>query len=205
MKYYRFINKNIVLILFMLPLMGGCSKDIKGYEKIVGTATVNGQNYEESTVWAWNYNGYPSDIALFVNYKLFHYLARLSPEKGNSPRYTIYFYASENDKQIKLNHPYKLDFYKELDVESLFWGDVIPYFSENKSKVLTEGSDGIAYAISSDDEIIPLKGEIVVKEIGPERNVCYGSYSLTSSENDLVPLVIKGEFETLYSITEETY
>ena len=41
----------------------GCEKYLKGEEKILGTATINGQNYKESIVWAWNF------------------IMRLSPEK----------------------------------------------------------------------------------------------------------------------------
>lgn len=205
MKKYGFLLKNFVFIFLLLPLMAGCEKELKGYEKVVGTATINGENYKEATRWAWNYKAYPSDIGLYENYNVFHFLARLSPEKGNSPKHVIYFYGLENGKQLKLNHPYKLDFYEELHTESLFWSYVIPYFSEHSSEILAEGADGIAYVIRSDsDEAIPLKGEIIFEKIDSE-NICYGSYSLTSVGNGSKEIVINGKFETRYYVSIMEY
>ena len=112
--------------------MCGCEKELKGYEKIVGTATINGKEYKESTWWAWNYKGYPSSMILMENYKVFHFLVRLSPEISGEPSYSMSFYVFVNDNQFKTYEPYQIDFYKELEVESLYWGDVIPYFSENR-------------------------------------------------------------------------
>ena len=65
----------------MLPFLVGCEKYLKGEEKILGTATINGQNYKESIVWAWNFQGYPSCLEFYENYKLFYFIMRLSPEK----------------------------------------------------------------------------------------------------------------------------
>ena len=41
--------KQCVSIFLLLILIGGCEKELKGYEKIVGTATINGKDHKEST------------------------------------------------------------------------------------------------------------------------------------------------------------
>lgn len=66
----------LMLFLFTLPFLVGCEKYLKGEEKILGTATINGQNYKESIVWAWNFQGYPSCLEFYENYKLFFILLR---------------------------------------------------------------------------------------------------------------------------------
>ena len=71
----------LMLFLFTLPFLGGCEKYLKGGEKILGTATINGLNYKESIVWAWKFQGYPSCLEFYENYKLFYFIMRLSPEK----------------------------------------------------------------------------------------------------------------------------
>lgn len=58
-------TKNLfgILILFLFTLLfflRGDEKCLKDGEKILGTATINDQNYTEFTVWAWNFQGYPS-------------------------------------------------------------------------------------------------------------------------------------------------
>lgn len=58
-------TKNLfgILILFLftlLPFLRGDEKCLKGGEKILGTATIKDQNYKESTIGAWNFQGYPS-------------------------------------------------------------------------------------------------------------------------------------------------
>lgn len=206
MWYCKYPLINTVLISFLLSLMTGCEKELTGYEKIVGTATINGKNYKESTVWAWNYKGYPSSIRLYESYKLFHFIARLYSEKrSENPSYTINFYISENDMQLKLNHPYKIDFYKELDVESSSWYYVVPYFSENRNEILAEDADGIAYVeVGNTEGPISLKGEFVIEKINSP-NIAYGYYSLTSSGNDSERFVINGEFETPESILDRIY
>ncbi len=206
MKQFSLLTKNSWLIFLLLPLMGGCGKELKGYEKVIGTATINEQEYKESTVWAWNYAGYPSSIRLFEDYKLFHFIAQLSPEINNNPSYTINFYVFEDDMQLKLNHPYKIDFYKDLDVESLNWHYVIPYLSENKNKILDDGADGIAYAESSDSEdTISLKGEFIFENYYSQTGVYEGSYSLVSSRDDSKKLVINGKFAIIHSIIKGFY
>ena len=81
----------LMLFLFTLPFLVGCEKYLKGEEKILGTATINGQNYKESIVWDWNFQGYPSCLEFYENYKLFYFITRLSPEKGDNPSYNINF------------------------------------------------------------------------------------------------------------------
>ena len=206
MSEYRFIIKHIVWIFMLSTFMCGCEKELKGYEKTVGTATINGKDYKESTWWAWNYKGYPSSMILFENYKVFHFMVRLSPEISGEPSYSINFYVYAKNNQFKTNGPYQIDFYKELDVESLYWGDVIPYFSENRDEILDEDADGIAYAISSTSDVpIPLNGELVLESIDSQSKVSHGYYSFTSPENDSERVVIKGKFETVSAIINRVY
>ncbi len=206
MKQLLLSMKQCISIFLLLFLMTGCEKELKGYEKVVGTATINGKDYKESTWWAWNFKGYPSSMILFENYKVFHFIVRLSPEISEEPSYSINFYVYAKNNQFKTNEPYKIDFYKELDVESLYWGDVIPYFSENKDKILVEDADGMAYAISSTSENpIPLKGELVLDEIYNESHVCYGHFSFTSPDGNQEKLIINGNFETVTAIINREY
>ncbi len=202
MKQNRFLVKHFVWI-FMLPLlMSGCKKELIGGEKIVGTATINDNDYKEATWWAWNYKGYPSTMRLYTNYNTIHFSARLSPKKESEPSYSIHFYVNVEDNQFNINQPYKIDFYKELEIESTYWGDILPYYSENRNEILSDDADGFAFAISStSDEPIPLKGELVLESIDRETKT-YGHYSFTSPENKLV---INGKFETLSSITNIIY
>jgi hypothetical protein len=189
-----------------LTLTAGCEKMFIGGEKIVGTATINGEKYKESTIWGWNFRGYPSSIRLLENYKMFHFVVRLSPEESNNFSHTINFYVYEDDAQFKINHPYEIEIYDDLDVESLFWGDVIPYFSNDMNKDLIGNADGIAHATSSSIEtFVPLKGKFVLENIDFQTKVCHGHYSLTSSENESEKLVIDGKFETRASIINYTY
>lgn len=203
---YRFVIKHFVWIVMLSTFMCGCEKELKGYEKIVGTATINGKDYKESTWWAWNYKGYPSSMILYENYKILHFIARLSPEISGEPLYSINFYVYAKDNQFKTKEPYQIDFYKELDVESLDWWDVLPYLSENRNNVLNEDVDGIAYAFSNTSDLsIPFKGELVLESIDNQSKVCHGYYSFTSPENDLKGLVIKGRFETVTAIINHEY
>lgn len=73
------------MYFLIVAFLRGVRKSLKGGEKILGTATINGQNYKESTVWAWNFQGYPSCLEFYENYKLFYFIARLSPEKEIIP------------------------------------------------------------------------------------------------------------------------
>lgn len=73
MKRYKLFLRNYLCIFLLLPFLVGCEKYLKGEEKILGTATINGQNYKESIVWAWNFQGYPSCLEFYENYKLFYY------------------------------------------------------------------------------------------------------------------------------------
>lgn len=206
MKQYRSILKNCLGIFLLLPLLGGCEKTLKGREKILGTATINGQNYKESIVWAWNFQGYPSCIELYENYKLFYFIARLSPEKENNPSYSIDFYVSADDFQSGVKKTYIIKPYKDANLDTLYWRDIIPYFSKNASEILNESADGIAYVVSSvSGKRIPLKGELVLEDINTQTNVCHGYYSFHSSENAPEKLIIKGEFETKTSINKFTY
>lgn len=206
MKKYILLMKNILGIFLLLPLLGGCEKALKGEEKILGTATINGQNYKESIVWAWNFQGYPSCLEFYENYKLFYFIVRLSPEKGNAPSYSIDFYVSANDSQLKINHPYIINFYEDENIDTLYWRDIIPYFAKNAHETLNENTDGIAYAVSSiSGKRMPLKGELVLESINPQTNVCHGYYSFSSSESAPGKLVITGKFETKTSINEFTY
>lgn len=207
MSEHGFLIKHIVW-LFMLPIfMCGCEKDeLKGYEKIVGTATINGKDYKESTRWAWNYKGYPSSMSLYENYKIFHFITRLSPNKATKPSYSINFYVSVEDNQFKTNLPYKIDFYTELNVESLYWWDVLPYLAENRNKILSEDADGFAFVTSSTfDGALPLKGELVLESIDYQSKVCHGYYSLISPENGSEKLVINGKFEIVTAIINHEY
>lgn len=207
MSEYRLLIKHFVWIFMLSTFMCGCEKELKGYEKIVGTATINGKDYKESTWWAWNFKGYPSSMILYENYKIIHFIARLSPEKAGEPSYSIHFYVSVEDNQFKTNHPYKIDFYSdELDVESLDWWHVLPYLSENRNNVLIEDVDGIAYAFSNISDVsIPFKGELVLERIDYQSNVCHGHYSLISPENDSEKLVINGKFEIMTAIINHEY
>lgn len=203
---YRFVIKHIVWTFMLSTFMCGCDKELKGYEKIVGTATINGKDYKESTWWAWNYKGYPSSMILYENYKIFHFIARLTPEDANNPQYNLHFYISEDGSQFNINHPYKIDFYRELEIKSTYWGDIIPYFSENKNKILSEDADGFAFATSTiSEEAIPLKGELILESIDSQSKVSHGYYSFTSPENDSERLVIKGKFETETAIINREY
>lgn len=202
MKKNRFLVKYFVWIFILAVFMSGCKKELIGGEKVVGTATINGKDYKEATWWAWNYKGYPSTMRLYTNYNTIYYLARLTPAKESDPSYSIHFYVNVEDNQFNINQPYKIDFYKELEIESTYWGDILPYYSENKDKILIDDADGFAFAISStSDEPIPLKGELVLESIDRETKT-YGHYSFTSPENKLV---INGKFETLSSITNIIY
>lgn len=202
MKQNRFLIKHFVWILMLAVFMSGCKKELIGGEKVVGTATINGKDYKEATWWAWNYKGYPSSMILYSNYNTIHFIARLSPKKESESSYSIHFYVNVEDNQFNINQPYKIDFYKELQIESTYWGDILPYYSENKDKILSEDADGFAFAISNtSDEPIPLKGELVLESIDTETKT-YGHYSFTSPENKLV---INGKFETLSSITNIIY
>lgn len=166
--------------------MSGCKKELIGGEKIVGTATINGNDYKEATWWAWNYKGYPSSMILYTNYNTIHFIARLSPKKESEPSYSIHFYVNVKDNEFSINEPYKIDFYKEMEIESTYWGDILPYYSENKGKILSDDADGFAFAISStSDEPIPLKGELVLESIDRETKT-YGHYSFSSSDNKFV-------------------
>lgn len=206
MSEYSFLIKLLVWIFMLSPFMCGCEKELKGYEKIVGTATINGKDYKESTWWAWNFKGYPSSMRLYENYKIFHFIARLTPKDANNPQYNLHFYISEDGSQFNINHPYKIDFYRELEIKSIYWGDIIPYYSENKNKILSEDADGFAFATSTiSEEAIPLKGELVLESINSESKVCHGHYSLTSPENDPDKLVIEGKFEIVTSISNLEY
>lgn len=206
MKQYRLLMKNFLGIFLLLPLMGGCEKALKGEEKILGTATINGQSYKESIVWAWNFQGYPSYLELYENYKLFYFIARLSPENRDAPSYSIDFYVSADNIQFKTNHPYIIDFYKDENIDTLYWRNIIPYISKNASAIFNESADGIAYAVSSvSGKRIPLKGELVLENINPQTSVCHGYYSFSSDETVSEKLVIKGEFETMTSINNLTY
>ena len=49
MSEYRFLIKHFVWIFTLFTFMCGCEKELKGYEKIVGTATINGKDHKEST------------------------------------------------------------------------------------------------------------------------------------------------------------
>ncbi len=203
MKRYRLLIRNFLGVLLFLPLLGGCEKALKGEEKIVGTAVINGQNYKESTVWAWNFDGYPSSLEFYKNNKLFYYIARLSPENRDYPSYSINFYISTGDFQFEINHPYIIEFYKDENINTLYWLDIIPYLSKNASEIFSNNTAGIAYAVSSvSDRRIPLKGELILENIYPQTGVCYGSYSLTSDEAISEKLVIKGRFETMTSVNE---
>ncbi|HJH63350.1 MAG TPA: hypothetical protein OIM59_01675 [Bacteroides mediterraneensis] len=196
----------LLLFLFTLPFLVGCEKYLIGGEKILGTATINGQNYKESIIWAWNFQGYPSYLEFNKNYKVFDFIARLSPEKGGNPSYSIIIYVFADDAQFKTNHPYIINSYKDENIDTLYWLDIIPYFARNASEILKESAEGIAYAASSvSEKRIPLKGELVLENINPQTNVCHGYYSFSSSENAPEKLVIKGEFETKTAINELTY
>lgn len=198
--------KQYFSIFVLLIFMCGCEKELKGYEKTVGTATINGKDYKEATWWAWNYKGYPSSMFLYKNYKTIHFITRLSPKTANEPSYSIHFYVYDKDSLFNINQPYKIDFYRELEIESTFWGDILPYYSENRSKILSEDADGFAFATSNTiDEAIPLKGELVLESINPQSTVCHGHYSFTSPRNDSDKLVIKGKFETLTHLSNQTY
>lgn len=206
MKRYRLFLRNYLCIFLLLPFLGGCEKSLKGGEKILGTATINGQNYKESTVWAWNFQGYPSCLEFYENYKLFYFIARLSPEKGDNPSYSINFYVSADDSQFKTNHPYIINSYEDENIDTLYWRDIIPYFAKNASEILNESTEGIAYAVSSvSEKRIPLKGELILENINLQTNVCHGYYSFSSFENAPEKLVITGKFETKTSINELTY
>lgn len=206
MSEYRFLMKKFVWIFMLSSFMCGCEKEFKGYEKIVGTATINGMDYKESTWWAWNFKGYPSSMILYENYKVLYFISRLSPKDANNPQYNIHFYVSVDDSQFNINDPYKIDFYRELEIKSTYWGDNIPYFSENKNKILSEDADGFAFATSTNsDEVIPLKGELVLESIDSQSTVCHGYYSFTSPENKPDKLVIEGKFETVTSISKALY
>lgn len=206
MKQYRLLMKNLLGIFLLLPLMGGCEKALKGEEKILGTATINGQSYKESIVWAWNFQGYPSCIEFYENYKLFYLIVRLSPENRDAPSYSIDFYVPADDFKFKINHPYIIDFYKDENIDTLYWRDIIPYISKKRSEILDESAAGIAYAVSSvSGKRIPLKGELVLENIDQKTNVCHGYYSFSSHETVSEKLVIKGEFETMTSINKFTY
>ena len=204
MKPYKLLFKNWLWIFLVLLFLGGCEKIfLKSREKILGTATINGQNYKESTIWDWNFQGYPSCIEFYENYKLFYFIVRLSPEKEDALSYSINFYVSADDSQLKINNPYIVNSYKDENIDTLYCRDIIPYFAKNASKILNESTEGIVYAVSSDSEKrIPLKGELVLEKINPQTDVCHGYYSFSSSENAPKKLVITGKFETKTAVNE---
>lgn len=193
MKQYKLFLRNYLCIFFLLPFLGGCEKNLIGGEKILGTATINGQNYKESIIWAWNFQGYPSYLEFNKNYKVFDFIARLSPEKGGNPSYSIIIYVSADDFQFKTNHPYIINSYKDENIDTLYWLDIIPYFARNASEILKENAEGIAYAASSvSEKRIPLKGELVLENINPQTNVCHGHYFFLRLKMLLKNLLLKG-------------
>lgn len=206
MKQYRLLMKNFLGFFLLLLLVSGCEKALKGEEKILGTATINDQSYKESILWAWNFQGYPSSLEFYENYKVFYFIVRLSPVKKGAPLYSIDFYVTADDCQFKINHPYTIDFYKDKNIDTLYWRKIIPYVSKNASKILNESADGIAYAISSvSGKRIPLKGKLVLENINTQTGVCHGYYSFSSDETGSEKLVIMGKFETITSINNLTY
>ncbi|MDR0973263.1 MAG: hypothetical protein LBM61_04690 [Prevotellaceae bacterium] len=203
MKRHRLLVKNCLWLFLLLPLIGGCEKGFKAYEKILDTATINGRNYQNSTWWAWNFQRYPMPIELHEIYKIFHYIAQLSPTEGDAPSYNIEFYIYANNAQFKTGNPYLIDIYENETIASSFWIDNIKYISSNASEIFVGNIEGVAYATSSVSEnFIPLKGELVLESIDPETEVCHGYYSLSSPENAPDKLVINGKFETKTSINK---
>lgn len=64
----------------MLPFLVGCEEYLKGEEKILGTATINGQNYKKSPLYGL---GIFKDILHVLNFMktISCFIMRLSPEK----------------------------------------------------------------------------------------------------------------------------
>lgn len=196
MKQGDFLKKYVVLFFLFLFIGGGCKKSIfEGEDKILGTATINGKEYKETIRWGLTFQGYTSSLKLYQNYRIARFIVRLKPLDGVGPSYSIYYYISMDENKFSTNYPYKLEFIEDLEVESYDEFHVLPYLSENKTEILTDGVDGIVVVFTSNlDDPIPVKGEIVLERI--ESRISYGHYSFNSLNKDQEKIEIKGKFET---------
>lgn len=196
MRQSDFLKKYVVLFFLFLLIGGGCKKFIEGEDLIVGTATINGKDYKETIRWGLTApQGYTSSLRLYQNYKIAHFIVHLKPSDGAGPLYSIHYYISMDENKFTTNYPYKLEFIDDLEVETYNEWDVVPYLSESKTEILTDGVDGIVLVFASNlDAPIPVKGELVLERI--ESRICYGHYSFNSLNNDQEKFEIKGKFET---------
>lgn len=199
MKKSALFNSYIPIIS-LLMIVTGC-KLFTPEELIFGTAQINDKNYKDSKMWYWNYHPEAPPLVVRPHFKSFDFHTQLKPETTGLPNYSISFYVDLDIDSIKIGYPYKLGHYKNYNITSYEYWNVVPYFYKNRSNILSTDHNGIAFALVENSEIpISLSGELVIEQIYNKTSICTGYYSLTTSDDAVERLVIKGKFEAnLYS------
>lgn len=155
----------------------------------LGSVKVNGKDFEH-TVYLANVP-YQRNPYLYYSekYQMAYFPIYLSPKGSNQStptQYGIYLFLDISKGIPELNKPYQLkpnDLVNSLSAKE----DLFDLFKKQKSRLLTDGSQGLAVVYSRNDKAIngiTAEGSITFTAFDAKKGTCTASYQLKTASKD---------------------
>jgi len=164
----------------------------------VGTAMINGKQYKQTESSNILCRFPASPIVIWSDDHILSFETFLMPVEDGGSKYSISFYLLMKDDKIDKGNPYKIEYNDKLNGKGLLDMEIRKRLSSDKTLFLSEGGDGIAFAIENDavNQEISLEGEFIIANVDLKKNKCSGKYYLRTPAGSLTPLIIEGTFNT---------
>lgn len=191
-------------MLGCLFLTSGCERwSPRGEYRVIGTATVNGEEYVDMAHRGWNTEFRRISLPFYPDYNMFSMgYVFLQPKKIGEVinyYYRIAFTLTTENQQIQTNLPYKIEHNSRLEKEDYYWtNEFLHTLVYDKSKIISpEAYNGVAIVEDyRTKEIYSMEGFVTILEIDFANDLCIGEYVL---KRPVVPgeeeLTIIGKFK----------
>lgn len=202
MKAIKFSIVQYALMLWCLLFAAGCERwSPRGEFKIVGTATVNGQEYVDMRHRGWNTEFTPVVLFFYPHYNIFDMGIWLQPKnlgKVVNSEYRVTFCLTTENQRIQTNLPYKIEYNKSLESNRFIPHEIMDTLVFDKSKIISpDVNNGVAIVVNyKTKEIHSMEGYIIIHQLDFQNDYCKGEYLLkTPAVPGKEELIINGAFE----------
>lgn len=186
----KFTHK-LTIALFILSLLIGCDK-----VEIIGSVTINGQEYQETRYSNAIIPAQPSTIVVWTHYGIIGYIAFLSPVKNKGASYDISFFIKMDKNKLEEGCHYKIEYNNLLETQKLLEDDIIKILFEDKIQLLPNNGDGVAFIEERATYIrTSLEGILSIEDVDVQTGFCSGKYTLSTLDGAKELFVICGKFK----------
>lgn len=203
MKAIKFSIVQYAIMLWCLLFAAGCERwSREGEYRVIGTATVNGEEYVDMRHRGWNRDFTQVTMSFYPHYNMFQmgfvFLQPKNLGKVVNPEYKITFCLTTENQQIQTNLPYKIEYNGALESDDPFSKEVLNTLVFDKSKIISpDVNNGVAIVGNyKTKETHSMEGYIIIRHLDFQNDYCKGEYMLkTPAVSGKEELIINGMFE----------